>query len=207
MDQQPNQLEQPEQIQYQAPMSDPKYFLNKKFAITFVVILLLGGGAAYGIWWWGNQQAAQEVVAPTFTPRPSVGVACTQEAKQCPDGSYVSRTGLNCEFAACPGAGLLTGHVTIGPNCPVERVGVPCLVPPETYSSREFLVFTSSQKEVARFHANSKGDYNISLPPGTYTIVSAKTGMGFLSKNLPSAVIIKAGQTTTLNFSIDTGIR
>jgi hypothetical protein len=28
--------------------------------------------------------------------------ACTQEAKQCPDGSYVSRTGSNCEFAVCP---------------------------------------------------------------------------------------------------------
>jgi hypothetical protein len=28
--------------------------------------------------------------------------ACTQEAKQCPDGSYVSRSGPNCEFAACP---------------------------------------------------------------------------------------------------------
>ena len=29
--------------------------------------------------------------------------ACTQEAKQCPDGSYVGRTGPNCEFAKCPG--------------------------------------------------------------------------------------------------------
>lgn len=28
--------------------------------------------------------------------------ACTQEAKQCPDGSYVGRTGPNCEFAPCP---------------------------------------------------------------------------------------------------------
>ena len=28
-------------------------------------------------------------------------VACTMEAKQCPDGSYVGRTGPNCEFAAC----------------------------------------------------------------------------------------------------------
>lgn len=27
--------------------------------------------------------------------------ACTQEAKLCPDGSYVGRTGPNCEFAAC----------------------------------------------------------------------------------------------------------
>lgn len=29
--------------------------------------------------------------------------ACTEEAKQCPDGSYVGRTGPNCEFAPCPG--------------------------------------------------------------------------------------------------------
>ncbi len=29
-------------------------------------------------------------------------VACTQEAKLCPDGSYVGRTGPNCEFAQCP---------------------------------------------------------------------------------------------------------
>ncbi len=29
--------------------------------------------------------------------------ACTQEAKLCPDGSYVGRTGPNCEFAPCPG--------------------------------------------------------------------------------------------------------
>jgi hypothetical protein len=29
--------------------------------------------------------------------------ACTQEAKLCPDGSSVGRTGPNCEFAPCPG--------------------------------------------------------------------------------------------------------
>ena len=30
--------------------------------------------------------------------------ACTQEAKICPDGSSVGRTGPNCEFASCPTA-------------------------------------------------------------------------------------------------------
>ena len=34
---------------------------------------------------------------------PSGGVACTMEARECPDGSFVGRTGPNCEFAACPG--------------------------------------------------------------------------------------------------------
>ncbi|MCX6717267.1 MAG: hypothetical protein NTU76_01145, partial [Candidatus Taylorbacteria bacterium] len=29
-------------------------------------------------------------------------VACTEEAKICPDGSAVGRTGPNCEFAQCP---------------------------------------------------------------------------------------------------------
>lgn len=36
---------------------------------------------------------------PTTTPNP---IACTADAKLCPDGSYVSRTGPNCEFAPCP---------------------------------------------------------------------------------------------------------
>ena len=35
-------------------------------------------------------------------PAPPQEVACTMEAKQCPDGSYIGRTGPKCEFAACP---------------------------------------------------------------------------------------------------------
>ena len=29
-------------------------------------------------------------------------IACTMDAKQCPDGSYVGRVGPKCEFKACP---------------------------------------------------------------------------------------------------------
>lgn len=35
--------------------------------------------------------------------RPSAPVACTLDAKLCPDGSSVGRVGPNCEFAPCPG--------------------------------------------------------------------------------------------------------
>ena len=38
----------------------------------------------------------------TFAPCPG-DVACTDDAKKCPDGSYVGRTGPNCEFATCGG--------------------------------------------------------------------------------------------------------
>lgn len=39
------------------------------------------------------------------TPAPEANgpVACTMDAKVCPDGSAVGRTGPNCEFAKCPG--------------------------------------------------------------------------------------------------------
>lgn len=40
---------------------------------------------------------------PVGQPGP---VFCTQEAKLCPDGSYVGRTGPKCEFAACPATGI-----------------------------------------------------------------------------------------------------
>ena len=41
----------------------------------------------------------------TLPPRPIVQepVACTADAKICPDGTGVGRTGPNCEFAPCPG--------------------------------------------------------------------------------------------------------
>ncbi|KKR80182.1 MAG: hypothetical protein UU73_C0006G0010 [Candidatus Daviesbacteria bacterium GW2011_GWA1_41_61] len=40
---------------------------------------------------------------PASSPSTSSPRICTQDAKKCPDGSYVSRTGPNCEFAPCPG--------------------------------------------------------------------------------------------------------
>ncbi|NJD06519.1 MAG: hypothetical protein FIA97_08455 [Methylococcaceae bacterium] len=49
------------------------------------------------------------VIDPIVEPTPpqgdqSGGVACTQDARLCPDGTtWVSRIGPSCEFAACPG--------------------------------------------------------------------------------------------------------
>ena len=40
------------------------------------------------------------------TPKPTSidnrKIFCTQEAKQCPDGTWVGRTGPSCEFSPCP---------------------------------------------------------------------------------------------------------
>lgn len=70
-------------------------------------------------------------------------VACTMEAKQCPDGSFVGRTGPRCEFAPCPTPSACT--MEYAPVCgqppePACRYSVPaCLLPaqsPQTYGNR-----------------------------------------------------------------------
>lgn len=73
--------------------------MTRQQAIAILAtILLLGAGAALLVAW---SQKKQEMPAP----RPgSEGVACTLEAKLCPDGSYVGRTGPSCQFAECPSA-------------------------------------------------------------------------------------------------------
>ena len=65
---------------------------NKKFLTIFTIIALVLGGLFY-----------------LFYPTPTKyelskpgGTVCTQEAKLCPDGSYVSRHGPKCEFDPCP---------------------------------------------------------------------------------------------------------
>jgi len=49
----------------------------------------------------GTKDITDQILS-TFKFTDQGQIACTQEAKQCPDGSYVGRTGPNCEFAVCP---------------------------------------------------------------------------------------------------------
>lgn len=52
-------------------------------------------------------------VARVNVPGDDTRTACTEEAKICPDGSAVARTGPHCEFAACPtGGGKTEGTIS-----------------------------------------------------------------------------------------------
>ncbi len=62
--------------------------MSNKLILGIIVLIIVIVGLVF---------AAKKTEAPT-TPR-----ACTEEAKICPDGSSVGRTGPNCEFAPCPG--------------------------------------------------------------------------------------------------------
>ncbi len=56
------------------------------------------------------------IKSPVETPTP---IACTLEAKQCPDGSYVSRSLPNCEFAICPTVSTVIKAPTISSLSPI----------------------------------------------------------------------------------------
>ena len=102
-------------------------------------------------------------------------------------------------------SGYVKGNVTIGPLCPVERVGHPCVVPPETYTSRNVIVYEADQTTVKTKRAlSATGSYSISLSPGTYWVQVEPAGIGEGEKK---QVSISAKNTATIDFDIDTGIR
>ncbi len=81
---------------------------NKKVASEFAIgIVLLVALVLGGVSWMQNENIEQAPVvdiqeAVLKIPKNEKQVMCTQDAKLCSDGSYVSRTGPNCEFKACP---------------------------------------------------------------------------------------------------------
>lgn len=91
----------------------------------------------------GPLNVSQDTRQQAHTPRELVDrcedrdVICTTDVKQCPDGSYVSRTGCNCEFAACPGETPKDSQVEtlVGPvGVRINRDQPDRLTPSETVS-------------------------------------------------------------------------
>ncbi len=74
--------------------------MKKEYTIIIGALIAV----VIGSLWVANVRVAQ---APTEQ-------ACTQEAKLCPDGSAVGRTGPNCEFAECPTGGPIAFETRIG---------------------------------------------------------------------------------------------
>jgi len=65
--------------------------MNPRYIAIIIGLLLL---SAIGIFI-SNNTSTDEITNDNLT-------ACTQEARQCPDGSFVGRSGPDCEFASCP---------------------------------------------------------------------------------------------------------
>jgi hypothetical protein len=142
-------------------------------------------------------------------------VACTMEAKICPDGSAVGRSGPLCEFSACPNGtstavasnGTLQGNVTIGPICPVEVNNKPCDPTAEMYAAAKVFVYTEDKKTLVKtITPNSKGNFSVNLPAGAYFINMTHQRIGS-TNGVPVTITLIPNGTVTLKLSVDTGLR
>ena len=103
--------------------------------------------------------------------------------------------------------GRLSGVVTIGPNCPVQRDDTPCPTPPSAYAARKILVMDEpGTKVLFTVDIDAQGLYVIDLAPAKYRIDLKPNGIDRASE-LPAVVDIHANSVTTLNVNIDTGLR
>lgn len=72
--------------------------MNQKGLVPILIVLIIAVVALGGYFVYQKSLVTPKTSSST-TPNQ---VACTQDAKLCPDGTSVGRTGPNCEFAPCP---------------------------------------------------------------------------------------------------------
>ena len=99
-------------------------------------------------------------------------------------------------------ASVVAGTVTAGPVTPVQQVGRP--------NSRPLPGATIEALRggdvIAAARSDDRGRYRLTVRPGTYLIRVMPAGR-FLSKSPDKTVTVSAGETLTVNFLLDTGIR
>jgi len=145
-------------------------------------------------------------------------VACTQEAKACPDGSYVGRSGPNCEFAACPQpsakststppapvqTGGINGYIHTGPTCPVQRILPDPNCADRPYANIGVMAINSAGKQY-QTQADAAGNFSVAVPTGTYTVKVISANM--LPRCNDQTAEVTANKFTSVDISCDTGIR
>ncbi len=83
--------------------------MNKSFGIIIGIVVVVLAGAIVLFNMRPNSSTGN---VPQNQPTSINQVACPQDAKQCPDGSYVARVAPSCDFAPCPPINI-TGWKTV----------------------------------------------------------------------------------------------
>lgn len=103
-------------------------------------------------------------------------------------------------------SGKLVGQVLASPTCPVEPLAHPCSPAPVPH--RGITIETPDGTLVETISTDSTGHFSATLPAGSYLLqVVNQPGAIGIHQVTPGKFSITAGQTTTMNVEIDTGIR
>jgi hypothetical protein len=108
--------------------------------------------------------------------------------------------------ASAPADSGIRGIATLGPLCPVERVGSPC---PDRPMQAEIQVRDATSGDVvATVRSDADGHFTVDLPPGQYVLegVPPTPGSPFpIAK--PTDATVRPHRFTEVTVSFDTGIR
>lgn len=94
------------------------------------------------------------------------------------------------------------GRVTVGPTCPVERIGSPC---PDRPYQTTVVALDASGNEVARTASGPDGAFELELEPRSYVLTELVPGVFPRPSRTPVAV--QAGRYTQVTLRLDSGIR
>jgi hypothetical protein len=145
-------------------------------------------------------------------------VACTAEAKICPDGTSVYRVGPKCEFKDCPVSssaststpikpvskkGFAVGYVTLSPNCPVESIDNKDVCGEKPFSS--LVDISGAHNFNIELHTDTNGKFYATLPVGIYTFMIHINALYPACES--KTVLIEGGVISNINIHCDTGIR
>lgn len=95
----------------------------------------------------------------------------------------------------------IKGRVLLGPTCPVERQGHPCVRPYET----TLAVYPAGRSDrVATFRSGRDGHFRVALAAGRYRLQATHAGLPRLQ---PLFVTVLRDRFTSVTVTFDTGIR
>ena len=98
------------------------------------------------------------------------------------------------------------GTVMLGPLCPVEVSGSATPCPDQPVNG--FVTASDESGEVARVHTDVVGRFEMSLDPGTYSLVAVLDDGGAGPPTpVPQTVVVRGGSFTEVSLEVDSGIR
>ncbi|MDO8624159.1 MAG: hypothetical protein Q7R54_02275 [bacterium] len=111
------------------------------------------------------------------------------------------------KLAPLEDVGTLSGAMTIGPICPVERIDEPCEPSPEAYAARKVYVYSEDRETlITTLTPDAEGKFSAALPEADYWVDVIHQQIGGTT-GVPALIHIKAGATASISIDIDTGIR
>ena len=149
--------------------------MSKKMKIITLALVLIGIAIFTAlIFIFALNKNTEKTANITDSKTENKPVFCTQDAKRCADGSFVSRTGPNCEFAPCPNE---TKPQIVGGQCEYEKITGNCdilSISPDNivkfyFSKAEPLPDTSLTKNLIGNHSdalNILNNQNLSVKVG-----------------------------------------